>query len=390
VKFEKFDTLAIHAGESPDPHTGAVDTPIYQASTFAYASSDEGADRFAHGTGYVYTRWGNPNISALQEKIAALEGGEACLATATGMAAVSTTLLQLVQSGDHLVASNYLYSATNTLCAKYLPKFGIQTTFVDTSNPKNVERALQKNTKLIYIETPSNPVLQITDIQALALISKQAGLLSLIDNTFATPFNQTPLALGLDLVIHSATKYFCGHGDAMGGAVVGRKDMIDQITQGMHRDLGGVISPFNAWLIARGIKTLPVRMERHNRNALEVARFLQKHPQVAHVYYPGLPEHPGHEIAKKQMGKGFGGMMSFEVKGGFEAGKRAVNALKLCTQAVSLGDTRTLACHSASTTHSTVTPEARRAGGITDGLIRLSVGLEDPRDIIADLDQALD
>ncbi|MBI3659429.1 aminotransferase class I/II-fold pyridoxal phosphate-dependent enzyme [Candidatus Acetothermia bacterium] len=388
MKYKKFDTLAIHAGESTDPHTGAVDTPIYQATTFAYESADEGAERFAHGTGFVYTRWGNPNISALQEKIAALEGGEACLATATGMAAVATTILQLVQSGDHIVASNYLYSATNTLCAKYLPKFGVQTTFVDTSNPKNVERAIQKNTKLIYIETPSNPALQITDIKAITTLSKQAGLLSLIDNTFATPFNQKPIALGLDLVIHSATKFLCGHGDAMGGAVIGKKDLIEQITKGMHRDLGGVISPFNAWLIARGIKTLSVRMERHNRNALEVARFLQRHPKVERVYYPGLPEHPGHEIAKKQM-VGFSGVMSFEVKGGYESGKRTVNALKLCTQAVSLGDTRTLVCHSASTTHSTVTPEARRAGGITDGLIRLSVGLEDPQDIIADLDQAL-
>lgn len=388
MKSQKFDTLAIHAGESADPHTGAVDTPIYQANTFAYDTSDEGAERFSQGTGFVYTRWGNPNISALQEKIATLEGGESCLATATGMAAVATTILQLVQSGDHIVASNYLYSATNTLCAKYLPKFGVQTSFVDTSNPKNVERAIQKNTKLVYIETPSNPVLQITDIKAITTLSKQAGLLSLIDNTFATPFNQNPIVLGLDLVIHSATKFLCGHGDAMGGAVVGKKDLIEQITKGMHRDLGGVISPFNAWLIARGIKTLSVRMERHNRNALEVAHFLQRHPKVERVYYPGLPEHPGHEIAKKQM-VGFSGVMSFEVKGGFDAGKRTVNSLKLCTQAVSLGDTRTLVCHSASTTHSTVTPEARRAGGITDGLIRLSVGLEDPQDIIADLDQAL-
>ncbi len=389
MKFEKFDTLAIHAGESVDPHTGAVDTPIYQANTFAYESAEEGAERFAHGTGYVYTRWSNPNITALQEKVAALEGGEACLATATGMAAVSTTLLQLVQSGDHIVASNYLYSATNTLCVKYLPKFGIQTTFVDTSNPKNVERAIQKNTKLIYIETPSNPVLQISDIQAISLISRQAGLLSLTDNTFATPFNQKPIALGLGLVIHSATKYFCGHGDAMGGAVVGKKAIIEQITTGIHRDLGGVISPFNAWLISRGIKTLSVRMERHNRNALEVARFLQSHPKVERVYYPGLPEHPHYEVAKKQMTGGFGGMMSFEVKGGYDAGKRTVNALQLCTQAVSLGDTRTLVCHSASTTHSTVSPEARRAGGISDGLIRLSVGIEDAQDIISDLDQAL-
>jgi methionine-gamma-lyase len=389
LRFEKFDTLAIHAGEPTDPHTGAVDTPIYQANTFAYASADEGAERFAHGTGYVYTRWASPNITTLQDKIAALEGSEACLATATGMAAVSTAILQLVQSGDHIVASNYLYSATSTFCAQYLPKFGIQTTFVDTSIPKNVERAIQKNTKLIYIETPSNPALQITDIQAISLISKQAGLLSLIDNTFATPFNQRPISLGMDLVIHSATKFLCGHGDAMGGAVAGNKKVIEQISTGIHRDLGGVISPFNAWLISRGIRTLSIRMERHNRNALEVAHFLRNHPRVERVYYPGLPEHPGYAIAKKQMNDGFSGVMSFEVRGGFEAGKRTVNSLKLCTQAVSLGDTRTLVCHSASTTHSTVTPEARRAGGISDGLIRLSVGLEDARDIMADLDQAL-
>jgi methionine-gamma-lyase len=383
-----FDTLAVHAGETPDPFTGAVDPPIYQATLYAYESADAGAARFSQGTGYVYTRWGNPTIAMLQEKIAALEGGEACLATATGMAAVATTILQLVQAGDHLVASKYLYSATHTFCSQYLPKFQIQTTFVDTSAPANVERAIQKKTRLIYLETPSNPVLQITDISAMAKLSHQAGLLSLLDNTFATPYNQRPLALGVDLVIHSATKYLGGHGDAMGGAVVGRADLIEQLTQGIHRELGGVISPFNAWLIARGIRSLPVRMERHNANALAVARFLQDDQRVERVYYPGLPEHPGHPIAQKQM-RGFSGVLSFEVKGGYEAAKRTVNRLKLGTQAVSLGDTHTLACHSASTTHSTMTPEARRAGGITDGLIRLSVGLEDPQDIIGDLDQAL-
>jgi methionine-gamma-lyase len=388
-----FDTDAVHAGERPDPTTGAVDPPIVQATTFTHPSAAESARvvealQAGERDGYLYTRWGNPTIRALEEKLAALEGGEAALATASGMAAISTAILSVVQTGDHVVAARQLYSATYNLLAKVLPRFGVETTFVDPTDLGAFAGALRANTKLIYIETPSNPLLEITDIAGVVKLAEGAGVLTMIDNTFATPYNQRPLELGIDVVLHATTKYLSGHGDAMGGAVIGRREFIDHALMEMHRDLGGVISPLGAWLTLRGIRTLGLRMARHNGNALTIARFLHDHPRVERVYYPGLEDHPGHELARRQM-RGFGGVLSFEVVGGYEAGERLINNVKLCTRAVSLGDVRTLITHPASTTHYIVPREERLNSGISDGLVRLAVGIEDAEDLIADLDQAL-
>jgi len=385
----RMHTLAIHAGEAPEPATGAVATPIHMASTFAFPSAEVAAAVFAgEEEGYIYTRWGNPTVDALERRVAALEGGEAALAAASGMAAIATAVMTAAQAGDHIVATRAIYAGTYNLLAKELPRYGVHTTFVDATDPQNVAAALREETRIVYLESPGNPTLALNDIAAIARIAHDAGALVFIDNTFATPINQRPLELGADVVLHSATKYLCGHGDAIGGIVVGAADFIAAARTGVLRDVGGVMSPFNAWLILRGVQTLPLRMERHNANALQVARFLEAHPQVAWVSYPGLPSHPQHALAQRQM-RGFGGMVCFEVRGGVEAGRRLMNRIRLCTLAVSLGDTRTLICHSASTTHSTVPREARLAAGVTDGLVRLSVGLEDPEDIIADLDQAL-
>ncbi|HED04090.1 MAG TPA: PLP-dependent transferase [Candidatus Fraserbacteria bacterium] len=391
---KNFYTQAVHAGEQPDPSSGAADLPIYQSSTFTHRDTEESAAvvqalQAGERKGYLYTRWGNPTVQALEEKLAALEGGQAALAFSSGMAAIATVLLSLVKSGDKIVAARQLYSGTSHLLTERLPALGVETTFVASDRIENFAQAIRPTTKLIYIETPSNPLLEITDIQAIARLAQEHQLVSIIDNTFATPFNQRPLELGIDLVVYSTTKYLCGHGDAMGGAVIGRQEFIDRVLTGFHRDLGGVLSPFNAWLTARGMRTLPLRLERHNANALTLAQFLQQHSGVRQVYYPGLPSHPGHELARRQMPGGFGGMLSFEVQGGLEAGKRALNRVQLCTRAVSLGDVKTLITHPASTTHYIVPPEARRAAGISDGLIRLSVGIEDVQDLMDDLAQAL-
>lgn len=389
----KFDTEAVHAGERPDPTTGAVDTPIYQSNTFSHEHAGETARvvealQSGERDGFLYTRWGNPTIRALEEKLAALEGGEAALATASGMSAITTAILSAVAAGDHLVASRQLYSGTHSFLNKRLPQLGVDVTFVGSTDVGQFERALRPNTKLIYIETPSNPLMEITDIAGVAALGRARGIMTMIDNTFATPYNQRPLGLGIDVALHATTKYLSGHGDAMGGAVIARRDFIDHVLTDVHRDLGGVMSPFNAWLTLRGIRTLGLRMERHNRNALELARFLSDHPRVARVYYPGLEDHPGHELARRQM-EGFGGMLSCELRGGYKAGERLINNVKLCTRAVSLGDVKTLITHPASTTHYITPREAREAAGITDGLIRLSVGIEDPEDLTGDLDQAL-
>ena len=383
------ETRAVHAGEETCPLTGAVDTPIYQSTTFAFKDAEQGAALFSHQReGYVYTRYGNPTLKALEEKIAALEGAEAAQVTATGMAAVSTSVLGLLKAGDHLVSARSIYSAAFDLFHRKLPSWGIETTFVESTAPDDFARAIRANTKLVYIETPSNPVLNVLDIEAIASVARSREVPVAIDNTFATPFNTRPLRMGVDLVIHSATKYLCGHGDAMGGVIAGKHAIIQKIAVETHRDLGGVMSPFNAWLILRGLRTLPLRMERHNDNAMRIAQFLRNHPKVEEVFYPGLPSHPGHDIARKQMG-GFGGMLSFVVRGGIEAGRHVLNSVKLCILAVSLGDTRTLITHPASTTHVVVPREKRLEIGIYDGLIRLSVGIENVQDLMDDLDQAL-
>jgi methionine-gamma-lyase len=385
-----FTTRAVHAGEHPDPTTGAVVPPVHLSTTFAFPSAEAGAALFAgERPGYIYTRLGNPTVAVLEAKVADLEGGEAALATASGMAAIATVLLTLLGDGGHVVCTDALYSATYDLLARRLPAFGIRTTFVDATDPAALARAITPETRLLYVETPGNPTLTLTDIAAVATVARQHGLPLVVDNTFATPYLQQPLALGADIVVHSATKYLGGHGDAVAGVVVGRRAFIAACREATLADFGGALSPLTAYLVLRGLPTLALRMERHCANAQRVAAYLSQHPKVAWVRYPGLPSHPQHALARRQM-RGFGGMVCFELAGGLAAGRALLNAVRLCTLAVSLGDVRTLITHPASTTHHQVPAERRRAMGITDGLVRLSVGIEDPDDIVADLEQALD
>ncbi|MBA5761288.1 methionine gamma-lyase [Vibrio sp. 404] len=384
-----YNTKIIHAGQHPDETTGALATPITQTSTFVFESAQQGAARFAlEEPGYIYTRIGNPTQAALEEKLAVLEGGEAALATASGISAISTTLLTLCGQGDHIVSSGAIYGCTHALLSHSLPKFGIDVDFVDASNVDNIKEAIKPNTKIIYIETPANPTLAVMDVEACAQLAHDNGALLVVDNTFMSPYCQNPLKLGADIVVHSLTKYINGHGDVVAGVIVGKQDFINQARFVGVKDItGGVISPFNAWLTLRGLKTLAVRMDRHCSNAMKVAEFLEQHPAVTKVNYPGLPSHPSHELAKKQMSD-FGGVISFEINGGVQEGQTIMNSVELCLLAVSLGDTETLIQHPASMTHSPMSPEQRMAAGIPDGLIRISVGLEDAEDIIADLDQA--
>jgi methionine-gamma-lyase len=386
---QQFATLAVHAGETPCRVTGALDTPIYQSTTFVSADADEmaavyGEEKF----GYMYTRYGNPTLHALEQKLAALEGGEAALATSTGMAAISTAILGFIKAGDHVVAARSLYGAAYNFLNKKLPRMDACATFVQSTRVEDFEKAIRPNTRLIYFETPSNPVLEILNIAELARLGQLHGIPTMIDNTFASPALQQPIPLGVTVVVHSATKYLCGHGDAMGGAIIGPKDYVSELVHEVIRDFGGVLSPFNAWLILRGIRTLHLRMPAHCTNAQRIAEFLDQHPKVAHVNYPGLGNNPGHAIARKQM-KAFGAMLSFEVKGGYEGGKRVMDGVKIFARAASLGDTRSLIVHSASTSHRAVPREQRLAIGITDGLVRLSVGVEAAEDLIEDLNQAL-
>ena len=385
----QFATLAVHAGETPCAVTGALDTPIYQSTTFVSADADEMAAVYGEEkSGYMYTRYGNPTIHALEEKLAALEGGEAALAAATGMAAISTAILGFIKAGDHVVAARSLYGAAYNFLNKKLPRMGASATFVQSTCVAEFEKAIQPNTRLIYFETPSNPILEILDIGALARLGQSRGIPTMIDNTFASPALQQPILLGVSVVVHSATKYLCGHGDAMGGAIIGPKDYISELVHEVIRDFGGVISPFNAWLILRGIRTLHLRVPAHCANAQRIADFLDRHPNVERVNYPGLQNHPGHATARKQM-KAFGAMLSFEVRGGYEGGKRVMDGVRIFARAASLGDTRSLIVHPASTSHRAVPREQRLAIGITDGLVRLSVGVEAAEDLIQDLDQAL-
>ena len=384
-------TTAIHAGTLKNLY-GTLAMPIYQTSTFIFDSAEQGGRRFAlEEAGYIYTRLGNPTTTVLENKIAALEEGEAAVATSSGMGAISSTLWTVLKAGDHVVTDKTLYGCTFALMCHGLTRFGIEVTFVDTSNLDEVKNAMKKNTRVVYLETPANPNLKIVDLEALSkLAHTNPNTLVIVDNPFATPYMQKPLKLGADIVVHSVTKYINGHGDVIAGLVITNKELADQIRfVGLKDMTGAVLGPQDAYYIIRGMKTFEIRMERHCKNAKKVVEFLNKHPKIERVYYPGLETHPGHEIAKKQM-KDFGAMISFELKGGFEAGKTLLNNLKLCSLAVSLGDTETLIQHPASMTHSPYTKEEREAAGITDGLVRLSVGLENVEDIIADLEQGLE
>ena len=384
-------TTAIHAGTLKNLY-GTLAMPIYQTSTFIFDSAEQGGRRFAlEEAGYIYTRLGNPTTTVLENKIAALEEGEAAVATSSGMGAISSTLWTVLKAGDHVVTDKTLYGCTFALMCHGLTRFGIEVTFVDTSNLDEVKNAMKENTRVVYLETPANPNLKIVDLEALSkLAHTNPNTLVIVDNTFATPYMQKPLKLGADIVVHSVTKYINGHGDVIAGLVITNKELADQIRfVGLKDMTGAVLGPQDAYYIIRGMKTFEIRMERHCKNAKKVVEFLNKHPKIERVYYPGLETHPGHEIAKKQM-KDFGAMISFELKGGFEAGQTLLNNLKLCSLAVSLGDTDTLIQHPASMTHSPYTKEEREAAGITDGLVRLSVGLENVEDIIADLEQGLE
>ena len=385
-------TKAIHAGNVKDTQYGALTPPIYQTSTFVFDSCEQGGRRFAgQEGGYIYTRLGNPTVSVLENKVAALECGEACVAAASGMGAISSALWTIAGAGKHIVADGTLYGCTFALLNHGMSRYGVEVSFVDTSDLAAVKAALKENTCAVYLETPANPNLKIADIAAVAEIAHayNPDIKVVCDNTFASPALQNPLTLGADVVVHSATKYLNGHGDVIAGFVVGKADFIGEVRMFGLKDMtGAVMDPFAAYLILRGLKTLEIRMERHCANAKAIAEFLDQHPAVEKVYYPGLKNHVGHDIAVRQM-KDFGGMLSFEVKGGRAAGTKLVNALHLITVAVSLGDAETLIEHPASMTHSTYTEEELTASGIPGGLIRLSAGLENAEDIIADLEQAL-
>jgi methionine-gamma-lyase len=383
-------TKAVHAGDDRTQHYGAVSVPIYPASVYAFPDAEEGAAiHNEEKPGFYYGRLGNPTQKALEAAMSELENGEAALPLASGMAAISAIVFTLVRSGDHIVAPGSGYSTTQNFLRHIGDRFGIETTFIDASNADNYAAAARPNTKLFWIETPSNPLVRITDIAAVVSIAKDKGIKTVVDNTFATPFNQRPLEMGVDAVIHSATKYLGGHSDLTAGVIVGSNEIVEAARSGPAKFYGGNIAPQVAWLVLRGIKTLALRMERHNSNAFAIANMLAGHPKVAAVHYPGLPSDPGHEIAKRQMSPGFGGMIGVDL-GSVEAGKAFANNVDLCTLATSLGGVETILQHSASMTHSNIPSEERIKAGITDGLIRLSVGIEDVNDLIADISQALD
>ncbi len=388
----RWDTKAVRGPrEETDPTTLAHRFPIYQTSTFVFENARQGGQAFSGEVShYIYTRLGNPTVELLEQKLAQLESTEAGIVFASGMAAIATTLLALVKPGERVVASDPLYGGTFHFFHIAQEHFGIEVHYIKASEfHEKLAEALTPNTRLVYIETPANPTLDIVDIAETAKITRQAGIPLVVDNTFASPALQRPIELGADLVLHSLTKYINGHGDVVGGALVGPRDLIEPIRKDFHVHVGGIMAPLNAFLVLRGTKTLHLRMQRHSENALEVARFLEGHPKVARVFYPGLPSHPQHEVAKKQMKGGFSGMVSFILKGGKEAGIQVMDHVKLWTLAVSLGDTDSLIEHPASMTHSSYSPEELARAGIDPGLVRLSVGIEDVQDLIDDLDQAL-
>ena len=383
-----FTTKAIHGGKMADAHK-SVAPPLYQTATFYYDTADEGA-RLGQEIppGYVYTRWANPTTRAFEEKAALLEGAEDALATASGMAAVSTAVLTALRRGEHAVAPSAIYQATYQLFADILPSYGIETTVIPDGEVASYERALRPTTKLLYIETPNNPLLGITDIAGVVGLARGRGALTIADNTFATPYNQNPIALGVDVVVHSATKYLGGHHDLTAGVLAGGAAFIKR-SKRILRIFGATIDPFGAWLAMRGVITLGLRVARQNDSAQRLAEFLAAHPKVERVHYPGLSSHPAHAVARRQM-RGYSGMLSFEVRGGYEAGVRAFEALAVAKRATSLGGTTTLVSHPASLSSVHMPREVREAVGITDGLIRVSVGIEDVEDLLEDFGQALD
>ena len=383
------ETQAIHAGRINDDQFGSLATPLYQTSTFIFKDAQEGAERFAgEAEGYIYTRLGNPTTRQLEMRVAAMEEMEDAAATATGMGAVSGALLANLECGDHIISSKAIYGCSFALINHQLKKFGIEVSFVDMTDPTNIEQVIQENTKVIFLETPINPNLVVLDIEAIANIAKKHQILSIVDNTFLTPVLQKPGKFGIDIVVHSATKYLNGHGDVVAGIICSSQEHIMNIKMTSLKDIGATISPHDAWLILRGIKTLPIRMERHCNNAQTIAEYLEAHEAVEHVYYPGLKSHPGHKFVGKQM-KAAGGVIAFEIKSDLAGGSEFINRMRLFSIAVSLGDAESLIQHPASMTHSPYTQEERLEAGISDSLIRISVGLENADDLIEDLEQSL-
>lgn len=378
----------VHGGYHPD-ETGAVNVPIYQSSTFAFRDADHGAALFAgKEEGFIYTRIGNPTISALEEAVAGLENGVGAIATSSGLGAVNTLYMALLGDGAHLVSTASVYGPSRGLIEKHYARFGARGTFVDSSDLNNVRDALRPETRLVYVESPSNPAMQVTDIAGAAEIAHDHGALLAVDNTFASPYLQRPLELGADIVLHSVTKFINGHADIVGGLLIAREPAVLAQLRDVMVNTGCNMDPHQAYLVLRGLKTLGVRVERAQENALAIARWLESHPKVASVRYIGLPSHPQHELAKRQM-DGFGSMIAFELEGGFEAGRTLMNHVGLATLAVSLGGVETLIEHPASMTHASMSREAREEAGFTDGLVRYAVGIEDVDDLIADLEQAL-
>lgn len=383
------NSKAIHGGLNPADHKGAVSVPIYQSSTFAFPSAEEGADRFAGvSSGPIYTRLGNPTVQALEDCVAELEGGCGAVGTATGMAAISTVLVAHLRAGDHVVGTHPLYGPTRGVVEKYLSRFGVTSTFVPAADPDAVKNAIRPETRLIFIETPANPTLDLVDIEAAAIAAKSAGIPLIVDNTFVGPHLQRPLELGADVVVHSATKSLNGHADVVAGMIVANDPVRLASIRDAAKAFGTTMDPHQAWLVLRGIRTLGMRVERSQQNALQISAWLQNHPGIAWVRFPGLRSHPQHDLARRQM-SGPGSTLAFELKGGEEAGRTLMNNVRLITLAVSLGGVESLIEHPASMTHKGVPAEEQRAQGITPGLVRLAVGCEDVEDIRADLEHAL-
>jgi O-acetylhomoserine (thiol)-lyase len=417
----RFNSVAVHGGQEPDPTTGSRAVPIYQTTSYNFRDSEHGANLFGlKEPGNIYTRIMNPTSDVLEKRIAALEGGVGALAFASGHAAISAAILNIAQAGDEIVSSATLYGGTYNMFAYTLPRLGIKVTFVDPSDPENFRKAITDKTKALYAETIGNPKIDVLDVEKVAAIAHENDIPLLIDSTFATPYLSRPIEFGADIVIHSATKFIGGHGTSMGGLVIdsgkfnwanGKFPLLTEPDPSYHglsytealgplayiirlriqilRDLGATVSPFNSFLFLQGLETLPLRMQRHTENALAVAQYLENHEQVTWVSYPGLASHPDHELAKKYLPKGAGAILTFGIKGGLDAGRKFIDSLKLFSILANVGDAKSLVIHPASTTHSQLTPEQRVTAGVPDELIRLSVGIEDSADIIADIEQAL-
>lgn len=383
-------TRSVHAGEDRDASVaGPLEAPIVLSSAFGFSSPEEAEGAFrGENDAYIYGRWGNPNVELAERKIAALEEAEACALGASGMAVISGTMLTFLRAGDHIVAPRSIYGESARLFRERLPRFGIGTTFVDDVSREGYESAIKPSTKVLYLETPSNPTLTVTDLRAVVALARERSLVTVLDNTFATPFCQRALPLGVDVVVHSATKFLSGHGDVIAGAACGRTDAMKAVRDTMVKGLGGALSPFSAYLLARGLRTFALRMQRATDNAKAVARFLSEHPAVLRVHHPSLASHPGAAVAAAQMSAP-PAILSFELRRGYEAGRDLLRKVRLVTHAVSLGDTRTLLVHPASTTASTMPEEDRKRAGITPGLLRLALGIEDAEDLVTDLREAL-